>query len=238
MKNYTHIFFDLDHTLWDYDKNVRESLSELFEIYTLEEFGILTGEHFYDAFIKVNYGLWGLYNKGEIDKINLRKERFKRIFEHLGADGLSVPIDMEEDFMNRTSSKKHLFPYSVEILAYLQKKYNLHIITNGFNESQALKMASSGLHPYFGLVITSETIGYKKPDKRIFEYAMSQLGTTADNCIMIGDSLQSDILGAQRVNMDQIFFNPENKPCVIMPDGVEVCPSYTIKCLSELKTIL
>jgi len=238
LKKYTHVFFDLDHTLWDYDTNVRESLSELFEHYTLDSLGIQTNDHFYNAFIEVNYGLWGLYNTGKIDKVNLRKERFKRIFEHLGADGLAVPIDMEEDFMSRTSSKKNLFPYSMEVLAYLQEKYKLHIITNGFNESQALKMTSSGIHPYFGLVITSETIGYKKPDKRIFEYAMSQLGATATECIMIGDSLQSDILGAQSVNMDQVFFNPDDKPCVIMPDGQEVCPSYTIKCLSELKGLL
>ena len=238
MKNYTHVFFDLDHTLWDYDKNVKESLSELFDHYTLHNLGIHTSDHFYDAFIEVNYGLWGLYNTGKIDKINLRKERFKRIFEHLGADGFSVPVDMEEDFMNRTSSKKHLFPYSVEILAYLQEKYQLHIITNGFNESQELKMTSSGIHPYFGLVVTSETIGYKKPDKRIFEFAMSQLDTTAEDCIMIGDNLQSDILGAQSVNMDQVYFNPENKPCVIMPEGKEVHPSFTIKCLSELKSLL
>jgi len=238
LKKYTHVFFDLDHTLWDYDTNVRESLSELFEHYTLNDLGILTNDHFYNAFIEVNYGLWGLYNTGKIDKVNLRKERFKRIFEHLGADGMSVPLDMEEDFMNRTSSKKNLFPHSVEILTYLQERYKLHIITNGFNESQALKMTSSGLHPYFGLVITSETIGYKKPDKRIFEYAMSQLGTIAEDCIMIGDSLQSDILGAQSVNMDQVFFNPDGKPCVIMPDGQEVCPSYTISCLSELKELL
>lgn len=238
MKNYTHVFFDLDHTLWDYDKNVKESLSELFDHYTLHNLGIHTSDHFYDAFIEVNYGLWGLYNTGKIDKINLRKERFKRIFEHLGADGFSVPVDMEEDFMNRTSSKKHLFPYSVEILAYLQEKYQLHIITNGFNESQELKMTSSGIHPYFGLVVTSETIGYKKPDKRIFEFAMSQLDATAEDCIMIGDNLQSDILGAQSVNMDQVYFNPENKPCIIMPEGKEVYPSFTIKCLSELKSLL
>jgi len=238
LKNYTHVFFDLDHTLWDYEKNVKESLTEIFEIYTLDSLGILTLDLFYQAFIEVNYGLWGLYNLGKIDKINLRKERFKRIFEHLGADGATVPLEMEGDFMSRTSSKKHLFPHSLETLTYLKEKYHLHIITNGFNESQSLKMTSSGINTYFNLVVTSETIGHKKPDKRIFEYAMAQLGTIADNCLMIGDNLESDILGAQGVRMDQVFFNPGNKVCETLPDGSKVCPTYTIKCLSELKSLL
>jgi putative hydrolase of the HAD superfamily len=159
--------------------NVRESLTELFHHYTLEEIGIPTHEHFYQAFIKVNYGLWGLYNLGKIDKLNLRKERFRRIFEHLGADGKSVPLQMEEDFMNRTSCKTNLFPFSKETLSYLKGKYKLHVITNGFNESQELKMTSSGLKDYFDLVVTSETTGHRKPDKRIFEYALSSLGTSS-----------------------------------------------------------
>lgn len=231
MNKYRHLFFDLDHTLWDYDRNVQESLTELFEIYKLPELGVATFDDFYGAFNTVNFDLWGLYNLGKINKINLRKERFKRIFEHLGADGHSVPLDMEEDFMRRTSSKPHLFPHSKETLNYLQKKYELHIITNGFNESQAMKMSSSGLTAYFKLIVTSETMGHRKPDKEIFEYALDRLDTRPSECLMIGDNPDADIAGAQNAGIDQVLFNPLEIACSLQP-------TYTIVCLSELKSFL
>ena len=175
--------------------------------------------------------MWNLYNSGTIDKKSLRQERFKRIFHRLGANGLAVPLDMEEEFMQRTSSKSHLFPFSTEILTYLHHKYELHIITNGFNESQAKKMAASGLTSFFRLIVTSETIGHRKPDKRIFEYAMNKLKTPRSGCLMIGDSPESDIVGAQNAGIDQVLFNPLKITCVLQP-------TYTISCLSELKNFL
>ena len=231
MNKYRHLFFDLDHTLWDYDRNVQESLNELFEIYRLPDLGVSTIDDFYEAFRAVNFSLWSLYNLGKIDKVKLRKERFKRIFEHLGADGLAVPLEMEEDFMRRTSSKPHLFPHSKETLNYLQNEYELHIITNGFNESQAMKMSASGLTSYFRLIITSETMGYRKPDKRIFEYAVDKLQSRPGECLMIGDNPDADIVGAKNAGIDQVLFNPLSIPCTLEP-------TYTITCLSELKNIL
>src|SRR5690554_60219 len=231
LSKYRHLFFDLDHTLWDYDRNVQESLNELFEIYRLPDLGVSTFDDFFGAFKAVNFSLWGLYNVGKIDKTNLRKERFKRVFEHLGADGLSVPLEMEEDFMRRTSSKPHVFPHSKETLRYLQDKYELHIITNGFNESQAMKMSASGLTSYFRLIITSETMGHRKPDKRIFEYAVEKLDGNSEACLMIGDNPDSDILGARNAGIDQVLFNPLGIPCALDP-------TYTIACLSELKNML
>lgn len=231
MKTYKHIFFDLDHTLWDYDRNVTESLTELFEAYMLQELGIPTFETFFNSFHHVNFQLWDLYNVGKIDKDNLRKERFRRIFAHAGASENSVPLPFEEDFMHRTSSKPHVFPYSNEILTYLKAKYPLHVITNGFNESQAKKMKASGLDQYFDLVVTSETTGHKKPDPRIFHHAIESLGTKAENCIMIGDNPNSDILGAKNALIDQVYFNPDGKE-------INLKPTYTIAHLKELESIL
>lgn len=231
MKTYQHIFFDLDHTLWDYDRNVTESLSELYHHYSLSELGIETFEKFFQAFHHINFQLWDWYNVGKIDKHNLRKERFPRIFSYAGGKADAIPQEFEEDFIHRTSSKPHVFPYSKEILNYLNKKYKVHIITNGFNESQAKKMKSSGLDGYFDLVVTSETTGHKKPDPRIFEYALLQLNTSPDACIMIGDNPASDILGAQRASIDQIFFNPEGKK-------IELQPTYEIRHLKELEDLL
>ncbi|MDF2156990.1 YjjG family noncanonical pyrimidine nucleotidase [Algoriphagus sp. CAU 1675] len=231
MKTYQHIFFDLDHTLWDYDRNVTESLSELYEHYQLKAIGIESFEKFFESFHHVNFQLWDWYNVGKIDKDNLRKERFPRIFSHAGGKPEAIPVEFEEDFMQRTSSKPHVFPYSKEILHYLKGKYKIHVITNGFNESQAKKMKSSGLDGFFELIVTSETTGHKKPDPRIFQFALDQLKTEAEHCLMIGDNPDSDILGAQRANIDQVFFNPEGK-------SIDLQPTYTIAHLRELEDLL
>ncbi len=231
MKTYQHLFFDLDHTLWDYDKNVTESLAELYEHYGLVELGIPSFQHFFDSFHAVNFQLWDWYNVGKIDKVNLRKERFPRIFSHAGGRAEAIPQEFEEDFMHRTSSKPHVFPYSKEILTYLKEKYRVHVITNGFNESQAKKMKSSGLDIFFELVVTSETTGHKKPDPRIFHYALDQLKIQAEHCLMIGDNPNSDILGAQNAKIDQVYFNPAGKV-------IEIKPTYEIKHLRELESLL
>jgi putative hydrolase of the HAD superfamily len=231
LKTYQHIFFDLDHTLWDYDRNVSESLSELYHHYALQELGIESFEIFFSSFHHVNFQLWDWYNVGKIDKLNLRKERFPRIFNHAGGRADAIPHEFEEDFMHRTSSKPHVFPYSKEILTYLKKKYKVHVITNGFDESQAKKMRSSGLDIFFELVVTSETTGHKKPDPRIFDFAVNQLQTHPDFCLMIGDNPVSDILGAQRAQIDQVYFNPDGKT-------TEIQPTYEIRHLKELEDLL
>jgi putative hydrolase of the HAD superfamily len=231
LKKYTHLFFDLDHTLWDYDRNVQESLSELFVQHSLTNAGIPDVDAFIKSFYAVNFKLWALYDVGEISKESLRETRFKLIFEHAGVNPDRVSRDLEEDFMHRTSSKPHVLPYTKEVLAYLRPHYGLHIISNGFNESQFKKMEASGLTPFFDLVVTSETTGHKKPDPRIFQYAMEQLRTVHTDCIMIGDNPNSDILGAIRAQIDNVYFDPHFK-------GIEHKPTYTIRHLKELESFL
>jgi putative hydrolase of the HAD superfamily len=184
-----------------------------------------------EAFYQINFKLWALYDLGKIDKIGLRDQRFKLIFEKAGVMKPVIPVDFEDSFMQVTSSKQHLLPYSFEILNYLKPNYKLHIITNGFNESQALKMNASGLTPYFDLIVTSETTGHKKPDPRIFQYAMDRLGVKCQDCLMIGDNPNSDILGAINSNIDNVYFDPHQK-------GIEHHPTYTIKHLRELEGLL
>lgn len=193
--------------------------------------GIPTFQQFFDSFHHVNYQLWDDYNVGKIDKTNLRKTRFPRIFNHAGGQADAIPIEFEEDFMHRTSSKPHVFPYSKEILTYLKGKYQLHVITNGFNESQAKKMNSSGLTEFFDLVVTSETTGHKKPDARIFHFTVEALKTSHQECLMIGDNPNSDILGAINAGIDQVYFNPEGKQ-------IDLNPTYTISHLKELESFL
>jgi putative hydrolase of the HAD superfamily len=231
MNTYKHLFFDLDHTLWDYDKNVAESLSELYEQFQLHTLGISSFHAFFKAFEQVNYGLWDSYNVGAISKEELRKVRFRRIFQSVAADPDLVPELMEANFMTATSSKPHVIPDTFKILDYLKDSYRLHVITNGFDESQTQKMNASGLTGYFDLIVTSETTGHRKPDRRIFDYAVDKLGARPEECVMIGDNPLSDIAGAQNAGMDQVFFNPKGIACAVRP-------SYTIQKLMELKEIL
>jgi putative hydrolase of the HAD superfamily len=231
VKKYQHIFFDLDHTLWDYDRNVQESLSELYDVFQLAKLGIAAPQDFIQAFYNVNFKLWALYDVGKIDKEGLRATRFKLVFENAGVDPDSVPVGLEPDFMHRTSTKQYLFPYALEILDYLKPKYPMHIITNGFNESQSKKLNASGLSPYFELIVTSETTGHKKPDPRIFQYALDNLGINNQDVIMIGDNPNSDILGAINANIDQVYFDPHGK-------GIDMKPTHTIKHLKELEKLL
>lgn len=231
MKKYTHLFFDLDHTLWDYDSNVRDSLSELFAQYDLGALGNPDFEPFFEAFQATNHELWEEFNKGLVDREILRATRFKRVFRRAKLEVAMIPASLEEEFITRTSAKPKVMDHALETLDYLKQDYQLHIITNGFNQSQYAKLKSSKLEEYFDLIVTSENSGYRKPDKRIFDHALSHLKTAANHCLMIGDNPLSDILGAQNAKMDQVFYNP-------LKTASELLPTYTIHHLSELRNIL
>jgi putative hydrolase of the HAD superfamily len=233
MKPYTHIFFDLDHTLWDFEKNSEETLSTLYQDFRLESFGKFDCDSFYRKYKFVNNRLWDLYNKGKIDQKELREQRFIRTLTGLGLEEHEVPAGLSEAYTDLCPTKTAVFPYTFEVLAYLQPKYGLHIITNGFKDVQHIKMSGSNLTGYFKEIITSECCGYKKPDKRIFEHALDRIQVRPEECLMIGDNLECDIDGAREAGMDQVFFNPEKTPSKLRPK-----PTYHIHCLSELQEIL
>lgn len=228
---YKHLFFDLDHTLWDYDTNARTSLYELYERYGFEDRVPFTKEAMVDHFFLVNNGLWHEYNHGRLTREDLRVMRFTKVFNSLGAHESLVPSGLEEDYLELCPTKKEVFDHTHEVLDYLKPKYKLHIITNGFNGTQARKMESSGLAHYFEVVITSETAGYRKPDPRIFALALERSSAVVEESLMIGDNLASDIGGARDFGMDQVFFNPhglDNKDSV----------THEINSLKELKQLL
>lgn len=231
MQKYSHLLFDLDHTLWDYDSNVRDSLLELFANYELGKLGNPNFELFFEAFQLTNHSLWEQFNRGLVDKNQLRAMRFKQVFTRAKLPVTKIPKGLEEEFILRTSSKPKVMDQAFEILDYLKTKYQLHIITNGFNQSQYNKLQSSKLDAYFDLVVTSENSGFRKPDKRIFEHTLAQLKADARQCLMIGDNPLSDIQGAQNAKIDQVYYNPLNTKITIQP-------TFTIKHLSELGNIL
>lgn len=213
-----HIFFDLDHTIWDFDKNACETLNELYQHYRLDELGLSSAEEFISIYTENNHRLWADYHIGKITKETLRAERFSKTFLQLGVHPEKIPHQFEDDYVRITPTKTNLFSGSEKVLSYLQKKYTLHIISNGFKESTLIKMEGSGLNPYFSNVIISEDVGINKPDKAIFEYALDKAKAQKQESIMIGDSIEADIRGAQGFGMKAIFFNPLHKE---LPEDVE-----------------
>lgn len=208
MQKFKHIFFDLDHTLWDFDKNAHETLLELFEAYRLADLGLDSAERFIAVYTENNHRLWAQYHLGQISKQALRAQRFRKTFLDLGLSPEVIPANFEDDYVNLSPRKTNLFESTDKVLQYLQKKYQLHIISNGFKEATLTKMEVSNLNPFFQNVIISEEVGVNKPDKMIFEYALDKAKAQKQESIMIGDSIEADIYGAQNFGMDAIFFNP------------------------------
>lgn len=210
-----HLFFDLDHTLWDFDKNANESLNELFFSYKFDDlFGHKTSDLFIDTYSKINHSLWEDYHHGKIDKSTLRELRFSRTFESLGVDPKLFPLSFEEDYLSLCPTKTNLLPFARETLEYLKGKYPLHLITNGFKEAVAVKLKTSKLQPYFQSVVISEELGVNKPDPKIFQYALDCARAAKQESVMIGDNPDADIAGASSYGMDTVYFNcKQSAPC-------------------------
>lgn len=212
MKSYQHLFFDLDHTIWDFDKNAEETLQELFLVYDLPKLGLHSPDLFIETYTRNNHQLWADYHTGKIDKQTLRETRFKKTFLDLGLSPDVIPGQFEDDYVAICPTKTNLFEGAHETLQYLQAKYTMHLITNGFKESQDLKIRGAGIGRYFNQVIVSEDVGVNKPDPAIFRHALDVAGAEKETSIMIGDSLEADVMGALNFGMDAVYFNPAGLP--------------------------
>ena len=210
-KTYKHIFFDLDHTLWDFERNAEETKREMFETFKLKERGIPDYETFREMYIGINRALWAMYRDNIIEKDELNFRRFYDTICLLGINDRGLGEDMASGFIEGISSKTYLFPHAKELLEYLYPKYPLHIITNGFEEVQFAKLKNSGMDRFFTSVITSEEAESKKPDPEIFLYALRKTGASAEESIMVGDDLDVDIAGARQMGIDQLYVNHERK---------------------------
>ncbi|MFN3556421.1 MAG: YjjG family noncanonical pyrimidine nucleotidase [Bacteroidales bacterium] len=205
MNTYKHIFFDLDRTLWDFDTNNRETFREMYDHFGLLQRGIPDPVRFYDQYQQINMALWEDYKQGIIEKETLNFERFHQSLLLYSVNDSKLAKEMGEWYVRLSPLKTNLYPHTLQVLETLQRKYQLHIITNGFEEVQYIKLEKSGLKPFFSHIITSERAGFKKPDKRIFEYALHQTGASVHESLIIGDDPQADIAGGQQVGMDQIW---------------------------------
>lgn len=208
MAKFKHIFFDLDRTLWDMDRNASETLSEMYDKYELQSKGVPTVEIFTEHYNTYNDLLWDRYRRKIIDKATLRALRFKQTLAHFGIHDAKLAQKVELEFIQEAPRKTNLIPGAKELLDKLKGEFNLHIITNGFPEVQAYKMQHSGLTPYFDVIVTSEECGHAKPDSKIFAHALKLAKGKKEESVMIGDDLAVDIVGARECGWAQIFYNP------------------------------
>ena len=202
------IFFDLDHTLWDFDKNSMLAFKRVFKKFkiTIE----------FDAFLKIyepiNVEYWKKYREDKVSKENLRRGRLIDSFNFFDLIYTTEKIDEIADaYIQELPFDNHLFEGALEILDYLILKYRLHIITNGFEEVQHKKLKNSGIDHYFSTVTTSEEVGLKKPNPKVFLTALNKANSLPAQSVMIGDSLEADILGANNIGMQTIFYNYRNE---------------------------
>ena len=228
---YEHIFFDLDHTLWDFETNSKEALFELADKYKLLERGVDSMDNFLVEYFIINEKLWDGYRKGTVEKEELRYGRFQQTFQKFNIVDKELTISFSDDYVNSAPHKTNLFPHAIETLEYLKEKYVLHIVTNGFEEVQYLKMKNTNLEKYFSQIITSERSGYKKPDKRMFEFSLNEAKAEKATSLMIGDNLEADIVGARNAGLNQVYFNPQKN---IHQEDV----THEIVCLKELVELL
>ena len=221
------VFFDLDHTLWDFDKNSKLAYKRVFKQFKIDvEF-----ERFIKIYEPINLEYWKKYREERVTKEVLRRGRLIDSFKMFNKKYTTLIIDKLADaYIEELPLDNHLFDGTLHILDYLTKKYKLHIITNGFEEVQYKKLKNSGIFHYFSTITTSEEIGLKKPNPIVFIKALEKASTSANHSVMIGDSFEADILGAKNIGMETIFFNYRNEK---IPNGYKI-----INALSEIKSYL
>ncbi|MEM7186551.1 MAG: YjjG family noncanonical pyrimidine nucleotidase [Bacteroidota bacterium] len=222
------IFFDLDHTLWDFDRNSKLAFGRLFEQHGIP----IDLLDFIAIYEPINFQYWKLYREERIDKQGLRRGRFLDAFQPFGLTFSNKELDaLADTYIRELPKDNFLFDGAIDVLRYLSaKKYRLHIITNGFSEVQHLKLRNSKIEGFFDTVTTSEEVGVKKPNPLVFKRALEKAAVTAPRSLMIGDTFEADILGAEAVGMHTLFYNYRNES---PPDDYLI-----INHIPEIKNIL
>lgn len=208
LHNIKHIFFDLDHTLWDFDRNSALTFEKIFQIHGVKA----PLDSFLHVYNEVNRNYWKLYRHEKVDKEKLRYGRLRDTFDSIefeASDELILQLSI--DYITYLTTFNHVYEGALEILDYLKPNYELHIITNGFKEAQNKKMDGSKMGHFFKTMTNAEVVGVKKPNPEIFKFALNEANAKPEESIMVGDSFEADVQGAMEVGLDAIFFNCRNE---------------------------
>jgi putative hydrolase of the HAD superfamily len=210
-KVYKHLFFDLDHTLWDFDKNSELTLQQLYAEYELDKRGILDFDAFVSFFNAHNDKLWERFRSGYIKRDDLRWKRFWLTLLDFKIGDTALAHELSSAYVEILPTQTVLTPHAKELLDHCSSKYHMHLITNGFETTQWMKLQYSGISSYFKHIITSEKSNALKPHADIFDYALKATGANIEESIMIGDALEIDVMGAYNAGWDQVYYNPAKK---------------------------
>jgi len=222
MSEVRHVFFDLDRTLWDFQRNSKDALKEVFEDFSLGTYGLPSAEAFIERYEFHNEACWELYRHQRMHKNFLRHQRFFLALSDFALFDRKLAKELGEKYVKISPEKTHLLPYAEELVATLASDFSLHIITNGFQEVQLRKLEVTGLKTYFQQVVTSERAGCKKPHAGIFKLAMKLTGAKVPYCLMIGDDPGADIRGALGIGWRAIWYNERDFATDAYPDLKEV----------------
>ena len=233
---YKDLFIDFDDTLYDTHGNAVIALSETFDFFHLDRY-FSDPQVFYDAYWTANIDLWTQYAKGEITRDYLIVERFRRPLSV--GKGIEITkelcLEISDRFLDFCASKPGVISGAHEVMDYLkQRGYRMHMCSNGFHEVQYKKLDACGLRDYFDTIILSEDAGVNKPSKAYFDYALKVSGANRETTLMIGDNLQSDILGALNAGLDAMLFNRWQVPSEEFPKNL----TFVVDNLRDIKTIL
>lgn len=230
LKTYSAVFIDWDDTLWDFHANAYIAMEKAYDKYDLHRY-FHSFQHFYNLYEGRNRELWAEYAQGNITKDNLQRERFQYPFRMVNQEDDDLAGQVGNDFLELTIQQNKLITGAKELMAYLAQKYPIIVLSNGFKEVQYRKIATSGLQEYITHVVLSEEVGVQKPNKLIFEYALKLINKKASEVMMIGDNMETDIMGAAEMGMDTIYLSK------YMTSTTDY-PTYTVQTLREILNIL
>lgn len=231
MNKYKNIFIDLDDTLYDFKGASMESFKEAYDLLGYNRF-FSSFEQYIELYTPRNLQLWEQYGRGEITKSELNRIRYSYPLEAVGIHDEELAAQFCREALSRIPTKNKLIPGCKELLDYLYPKYNLYILSNGFQELQEHKMLTTGIRRYFKSLILSDHIGIYKPRRELFEHALNSTGSTVTDSIMVGDMFETDIVGAANIGLDQLFFN------ISGIKELPFTPTYEVRNLKEIMAIL
>ncbi len=232
------VLIDLDDTLWDTQRNNKESLSELYTALNWGQY-FVSFEAFFEVYFPINIALWEQYARGEVDERTLSIERLRRPLAPFEKHSDTEWLSYDDQLMELIRSKRGLCPGALETLEYLHGRYPVCMLSNGFGRVQYAKVQDSGLAPHVDAIVLSEEVGFRKPDPRIFAHALDLMKVSPSESIMIGDSWSADIVGASRSGVPSVWYNPHGFPAPSIPEGESFTPpQHIITHLSELREIL